>query len=153
MCHPLQHSTTSRWANNLRNSSLGVILALLPLTLCGQDKLVITGSIIDFASIVPLEAVNVTIVGTEIGDATNRSGIYSIEISIDKIFADSITVKADHIGYSASTTTLNLKPGAVILNIQLHPVVLQSVEMTIKAPRLSAPRPTSRTRLYSSCRT
>lgn len=140
MCRQLHQSTTFSWTRSVRYGGLVLILVLLPFTLSGQNKLVITGSIIDFANLTALEAVNVTIVGTELGDATNHGGIYSIEIDLEKINADSIAVKAEHIGYRTFTTTLRLKSGAVILNIQLQPTVLKAVEMVVIAPRRVAPR-------------
>ncbi len=70
----------------------------------------ITGRIVDSATNRPLASVQVVVVGTQFGAATNDAGRYTI----GNVTAGAHTVRATMLGFAPQTRTVNVTDGAVV---------------------------------------
>jgi len=106
------------------------IILLLPVGVFGQS--VLRGVVTDSTSHEKLVGVNVVIVGTGLGDATNINGEYRISGIPEKI----LKVRVSCIGYEVKVRDVDFsKNAAVQLNVELVSTVIIGKEFVVTAQR------------------
>lgn len=105
-----------------------LIILLIPTAVFGQGTL--RGVVTDSLTHEKLVGVNVVLMGTGIGNATNIEGEYKITSIPEKAY----TVRISCIGYEAKVTEVDFsKNNAIQLNVRLRPIVIQGQEVVITA--------------------
>ncbi|HGY55980.1 MAG TPA: TonB-dependent receptor [Caldithrix abyssi] len=99
----------------------------------GQDAS-ISGFVIDATNGETLIGANVYLQDSEHGAVSNKSGFYSVT----DIPAGEVLLHCNYIGYADFSKKIKLQPGqALVLNIRLKPVVMQSEAIVITADSVS----------------
>ncbi len=118
----------------LRKLTLWALLfALLPVLALGGTTGKISGRVVDKSTKEPLPGVNVVIVGTEMGAATDENGFYVIL----NVPVGTYAIRAQYIGYQ-TTTIENIRVHAnrtTNVDFQLEQTVIEGKEVTIVAER------------------
>ena len=105
-----------------------MVVLVLPLFAFGQATL--KGTITDAANNESLIGVNIVVVGTSLGAATDIEGQFRIVSIPERV----LNVKISCIGYELQVKEVDFsKTKDVILNIQLKPSVIQGEEVVVTA--------------------
>lgn len=117
----------------INNISLTLILILLTTQLFAQNSSRITGKI-QTQEEVPLDNVNISIEGTDIGTTSNEDGSFSLT----NIPSDTYTVIVSSIGYNIVKQKVKIKPNqSVIMDFTLESSTTMLTEILVKGSALS----------------
>ncbi len=132
----------TRWMRFISAVAVGLALPLLSAT--AQGTAIVEGKVADAATARPLENVQVTIDGTQLGAMTNAQGGYRITGIQVTGATGTVVVRVRAIGYSRETRTVTLTPGQTtkadfsvsVSAIQLNQVVVTGSGQKTEVKRL-----------------
>ncbi len=114
----------------MRKIVIIVSFLFLSLGVSGQDVVTITGKITDKATGEPIPYVNVGLIGTYIGAASNMDGNY--ELKVPAKYSDKI-IEISAVGYSTFKTTVGDAAKQKVLNVSLKGMAFDVGEVEVVA--------------------
>ena len=116
-----------RWA---RAGVLVAVSCLWPGSASAQEPGMVTGQVLEANTLSPVSQAQVTIVGTDLGTIADDQGRYRIA----GVPAGEVRVRAQLLGYQASTRTANLEAGGTaVVDFRLRRVGVQLQELVVTA--------------------
>jgi TonB-dependent starch-binding outer membrane protein SusC len=103
-------------------------IAIPNLAFTQEETVTVTGAVYQQKSGLPMVNVNVIIIGTHLGAATDISGDFTIR----NVPAGHQTIEFSHVGYITRRYTRNLWPGTIaqfIVNMTDRPIMLEEIEI------------------------
>ncbi|HKJ69275.1 MAG TPA: TonB-dependent receptor, partial [bacterium] len=108
-----------------------IIFSLLVLVSGAWADTRLVGQVIDDETRKPLEGVNVVLVGTEMGAATNTDGFYTIRA----VEAGTYKIRASYIGYARVTRAVEVSGDEIRVNFALEPSALVAPQVIVEPTR------------------
>ena len=118
--------TGPRLARLTRAGIIAIGLSLFPLAASAQQTDVVAGVVVDGATLHPLDAVQVSVVGTQLGVATDVAGRFRIT----GVSGQEVTLQLRRLGYRPGTERVRVGRTDLRLSLAISPAQLNEVVIT-----------------------